>query len=1062
MFQPNPNTTIEDLQKATQTIKDAEPLKGQVPAAIAGSTVEIIELIKDINDINAQYGGNTRLFSHIAKPLVDKAQKEMGREKFTKVFNELAEKYDIPFKDDPNNPFNLIGDVIGLGGAARFGKAVVESTVDLAKQTKNIFKDPPDMGLKPELAGVGKVDDINTQTDKLLDKTPPKSKAQATINPAMIGLNTPIGRKQSEKFLDLEKKGDMSPEQLFEETKVYRGVDGKLRYELDDTNAELKNIDNLVKDIELKKTNKETITLGKVLAFDDLYQQYFKEIKVGEKTYKPIKDIEVEFISNSDEAVATYNPFGDKLRINLDVSKNMSPEKKKEFIASSILHEVQHAIQHREGFIKGTSIDMELRNMPRYNQYVADKQRLEGLEDRAIQIANDGVVPYFSTNVSKLKQNEIIDKLINYPRGKAEIKKLLLETTDLSPLEIDKAISRNKALKDKIDVLYTSTNNREATARKNYFDKYGEREARLVEERYKNRLAKKGLKDDELFKTKKGESVQYRTPDELVPIAGFKQPTLRIDNPGKDFMGVEYTDKKIKSALLDKNEAIKRGETDTAQANIGNFSGVTGYFDAPLRIDPKILKDVKGMNGEHKIRNNSAKLRELKESIEKEGFKQNEDAILVHVREDGVPFITEGNHRLAEALQSGRENILVNIQYLRGSEKVEGLLNPKRLLEEKNISLPLIGDKLNKEVIEYYQKKGGLKKKVKQEVEDEIFFDIERKHGVKKRELLKDREGEPLKLYMGLQNPTKLDDKFRHTFGKFGKDDMAEGQKPIGFASSNPLLADGFASRYLRSEDMKYNVFTGQNVVPFYIKPKKVIEYKPLYDKKGNMESSKNWFEFDRQALTIPDGHVLVWRDGIEQHTRVIPELKKAIPNVKFNQGDVYAFGENVPVFSSISGKELTDVAPKPIPSWMLNQSDRSRYIEEIKQMKQDSPVLKELLNKAEEISFKDMGRIIGEGINKGLDRKGIRQLLKDRGFDDDIITKYYDEVMPRNLRIKTYANEPRRESFFDEDDIREEFAETTQTNPITGFAESTLGDVSDIPDLNKGGISKQMSNLGV
>ena len=148
-------------------------------------------------------------------------------------------------------------------------------------------------------------------------------------------------------------------------------------------------------------------------------------------------------------------------------------------------------------------------------------------------------------------------------------------------------------------------------------------------------------------------------------------------------MGVEYTDKKIKNALLDKNEAIKRGETNTAQANIGNFSGVTGYFDESLRIDPKILKDVKGMNGEHLFRNNSAKLKDLKKSIEEDGFKQNESAILVHVREDGVPFITEGNHRLAEALQSGRENILVDIKYLRGSEKVEGLLNPKRLLGEK-------------------------------------------------------------------------------------------------------------------------------------------------------------------------------------------------------------------------------------------------------------------------------------------------------------------------------------------------------------------------------------------
>ena len=893
-------------------------VEGQVPATLAGSTADIVDLAKILNDLNAEYGGNTQLLSHLAKPLIDKVQSTIGREAFTKGFNQYAKQYNLPFRDDPDNPANILGGLISIGGAYKLGKETVKSTVEAVKEVKNIFKGKgPPMGPQPELAGVGKVDDINIQTDKLLDKTPPKSKAQATINPAMIGLNTPIGRKQSEKFLDLEKKGDMSPEQLFEETKVYRGVDGKLRYELDDTNAELKNIDNLVKDIELKKTNKETITLGKVLAFDDLYQQYFKEIKTPTFTYKPIKDIEVEFISNSGEAVATYNPFGDKLRINLDVSKNMSPEKKKEFIASSILHEVQHAIQHREGFIKGTSIDMELRNMPRYNQYVVDKQKLEGLEDRAIQIANDGVVPYFSTNVSKLKQNEIIDKLINYPRGKAEIKKLLLETTDLSPLEIDKAISRNKALKDKIDVLYTSTNNREATARKNYFDKYGEREARLVEERYKNRLAKKGLKDDELFKTEKGESVQYRTPDELVPIAGFKQPTLRIDNPGKDFRGVEYTDKKIKSALLDKNEAIKRGERNTAQANIGNFSGVTGYFDAPLRIDPKILKDVKGMNGEHNFRDNSAKLRELKESIEKEGFKQNEDAILVHVREDGVPFITEGNHRLAEALQSGRENILVNIQYLRGSEKVEGLLNPKTITTQTKHD-NIIQTSKNLEKIPLKQNL-ALQKISKQFDKSELDA-----NGIPKN-ILKDKDGKPLILYYGDSGytyvPPKLGEKdtlFRKTAyvdkGLPGKlIDKFAGAKRIGkgnFTTTNPFLASTYASASNRG-----------SVIPVYIMAEKVIDAKKIgvdgirafdeaADKLGKNEVIVGNFGFDANAVGRDN---LLKTLGKENYIKQMQEAGQKYTDTQ------YAFTGDTQVFSAISGEKLSRYNKGGIAKQMSN-----------------------------------------------------------------------------------------------------------------------------------------------
>ena len=386
------------------------------------------------------------------------------------------------------------------------------------------------------------------------------------------------------------------------------------------------------------------------------------------------------------------------------------------------------------------------------------------------------------------------------------------------------------------------------------------------------------------------------------------------------------------------------------------------------------------------------------------------------------------------------------------ASQMSDALTPQAVTPEGiSADIPKVDSKILKnEVVDYYRKKGGTSRQAQEEVDNKIFFKINDKHRIPKHELLKDKKGEPLKLYMGLQNPTKLGDKFKHTFGKDPFDKkriMVEGQKPVGFASSNPLLADGFASRYLRAEDMKYNVFSGQNVVPFYVKPKKVIEYKPFYGRRGNMEVAKNWFEFDKQALTLPEGHVLVWRDGIEQHTRVIPELQEAIPNVKFNEGDVYAFGENVPVFSAISGEELTDIAPKPIPSWMLNQPDRNRYVEYLKQMKQDSPVLKELLDKAEEITFKDMEKIISEGINKGLDRKGIKQLLQDKGFDDNMIqsfynrtylgVKHYDRPIDVRKEIQSYANEKPRESFFDKDDIREEFTEQTGTNLETGYADS-------------------------
>ena len=52
---------------------------------------------------------------------------------------------------------------------------------------------------------------------------------------------------------------------------------------------------------------------------------------------------------------------------------------------------------------------------------------------------------------------------------------------------------------------------------------------------------------------------------------------------------------------------------------------------------------------------------------------------MIHVREDGVPFVVEGNHRIVEAVLSNRPEIKTDIRYLRGAEKADGPLNPQRI-----------------------------------------------------------------------------------------------------------------------------------------------------------------------------------------------------------------------------------------------------------------------------------------------------------------------------------------------------------------------------------------------
>ncbi len=160
-----------------------------------------------------------------------------------------------------------------------------------------------------------------------------------------------------------------------------------------------------------------------------------------------------------------------------------------------------------------------------------------------------------------------------------------------------------------------------------------------------------------------------------------KDAKLRVDNPGYDEVYQRtYAEIKQESADEAKEKALKRGETDTYASNIGNEGGVTGFANK-VKFKPEELKDLPGTMGEEKFRSSGEKLQRLKKDIKEKGYK--EQPIMIHVREDGKPFIVEGNHRLAEALESGRDTITANIRYLRGAEEQSGLLDPRNIFPDK-------------------------------------------------------------------------------------------------------------------------------------------------------------------------------------------------------------------------------------------------------------------------------------------------------------------------------------------------------------------------------------------
>ena len=145
-------------------------------------------------------------------------------------------------------------------------------------------------------------------------------------------------------------------------------------------------------------------------------------------------------------------------------------------------------------------------------------------------------------------------------------------------------------------------------------------------------------------------------------------PRLRVDNPGGDWLAG-----KLRRALEQRQSA----EPNTYQSTLGSGEGVTGYFKEPIRLNPNMLSNIAGSVGEETYRPDPEKMRRLRESIAESGYE--ESPILIQVREDGVPFVVEGNHRIIEGVESGRPTIPVEIKYLRGAEDVEGPLSPAAL-----------------------------------------------------------------------------------------------------------------------------------------------------------------------------------------------------------------------------------------------------------------------------------------------------------------------------------------------------------------------------------------------
>lgn len=161
---------------------------------------------------------------------------------------------------------------------------------------------------------------------------------------------------------------------ILEQTGFFRGVDGKWRREIPDDKAKLK--PNAFEDgTQIKVNNSERAKLGlpSVRKYDSTTLDKYLDHEELFKNYPELKKIRISEIDSEDMRNSRGMFFEDnKGNPNIFLDSRLDPTEKK----STILHEVQHAIQEKENFSRGGSTEA-FKKYPRQD-VMARIQKLEG------------------------------------------------------------------------------------------------------------------------------------------------------------------------------------------------------------------------------------------------------------------------------------------------------------------------------------------------------------------------------------------------------------------------------------------------------------------------------------------------------------------------------------------------------------------------------------------------------------------------------------------------------------------------------------------------------------
>ena len=842
------------------------------------------------------------------KDVLAKAKDDVGRPAFDKWFTKTT-----GLESNPENVDQLVGEVLSPTGAFLAPVKTLKNIFNPLKKGIIDFFDnmpPPDSGLAVETAGVGQLD----QTKKLLDKESiakpietnipalPSARELAnkpTINPTIIGTQTEAGKKAEDIYDDLVAKGVTDPKEIFKKTGGgYVGRDGKFRFDLDDRDAKLKvNPDELEFDVDYQNMSAwkgmtdddirelaqvhqletKTTTLGNILDFDSLYKQYYKNINVYGKNYQGLRNVKVVFNYGEPpgRTLGSYSPAEDRIVLHMEnlISPFRKGQEQEDYIMSTLIHEVQHAVQRREGFSSGANSD-ETKDI------VLDSINEDGVYKLPLGSDKKEITTPYMSGISRYNT----DNAYNAYSEADILSKAIKNNTNT-----DKFIHLADNISDNIPDF---TGDRKIEFLRNY-------EILLDSKNRLNSYLKKGVS------TKDKEDLVSLTMDVLPydftkakSAFGFKDRDTFANFMFEDLKSVEdlkgFVDRAYNRARVNINlddKALAKLEAEQAR-RLKNDEALLNFKGEVDREATRLYLDEYGEMEARLVEQRYARRQELR----RDPMLLTDEQITEKMLEDTGDIFKEPDKygrttKILGGFKKGQISIPAN--------NINKVYESANILETTPVKKSPALQRISK--IAKLQD-GPLGSRTPMD-----------KDGLPKN-LLRDKDGKPLVLYYGdmgqvydpkthTYTPSDIPGKLTNKFEPSGRNYTTD--KPIGnFVTPNPVFASGYALRQ------------GGSVIPVYL----------IADKVSNIKAS-SFSDIDKAGGEAKRGEVFIGDVGYDSappvklvNGREVKDLELRDESIKKYGTEQYTFNRGTQVFSAITGERLT-----ALPT--INQNIRNKLL---------------------------------------------------------------------------------------------------------------------------------------